>query len=210
MLETGINPMRLVVLISGSGSNLQAIIDAIAAGSLDAEIALVVSNRQSAYGLERADAAGIPRLYFPFKPYRDAGQPRDRYDADLADQIALHTPDLIVLAGWMHILSPAFLDRFPGQVINLHPALPGTFPGTGAIRRTYEACQRGEVAHGGCMIHYVIPEVDAGDVIVKEIVPIEPGDTLDRFEQRIHAAEHRIIVEAIRLIAGVGPEKMIG
>jgi phosphoribosylglycinamide formyltransferase-1 len=199
--------MRLVVLISGSGTNLQAIIDAIADRHLDAEIALVVSNRQSAYGLQRAEAAGIPTLYFPFKPYRDAGQSRDLYDADLAAQISLHTPGLIVLAGWMHILSPAFLDRFPGQVINLHPALPGTFPGTDGIRRTYQAYQRGEVAHGGCMIHYVIPEVDAGAVIVKEIVPIEPGDTLDRFEQRIHAAEHRIIVEAIHLIAGAGPAK---
>jgi phosphoribosylglycinamide formyltransferase-1 len=202
MLETGINPMRLVVLISGSGTNLQAIIDAIADRHLDAEIALVVSNRQSAYGLQRADAAGIPALYFPFKPYRDAGQPRDLYDAHLADQIAPHTPGLIVLAGWMHILSPAFLDRFPGQVINLHPALPGTFPGTDGIRRTYEAYRRGEVEHGGCMIHYVIPEVDAGEVIVREIVPIDPSDTLDQFEQRLHAAEHRIIVEAIRLIAG--------
>ncbi|MBN1122638.1 MAG: phosphoribosylglycinamide formyltransferase [Anaerolineae bacterium] len=207
MLETGINPMRLVVLISGSGSNLQAIIDAIDSGHLDAKIALVVSNRQSAYGLQRADAAGIPTLYFPLKPYRDAGQPRNLYDTDLADQIALHTPDLIVLAGWMHILSPAFLNRFPRQVINLHPALPGTFPGTDGIRRTYEAYQRGEVEHGGCMIHYVIPEVDAGDVIVKEIVPIEPGDTLEQFEEHIHAAEHRIIVEAIRLIAGAGSAK---
>jgi len=190
--------MRLVVLISGSGSNLQAIIDSIASRHLDAEIVLVVSNRKSAYGLERAAAAGIPCLIFPFKPYRDAGQPRDLYDADLADQVAAHTPDLIVLAGWMHILSPAFLDRFPGQVINLHPALPGTFPGTDAIHRTYEAYQRGEVQHGGCMIHTVIPEVDAGEVIVKEIVPIMPDDTLEQFEEHIHSAEHRIIVEAIR------------
>jgi formyltetrahydrofolate-dependent phosphoribosylglycinamide formyltransferase len=192
--------MRLIVLISGSGTNLQAIIDAIVGGHLDAEIALVVSNRKSAYGLQRAAAADIPTLYFPFKPYRDAGKSRDLYDADLADQIAAHAPDLIVLAA-------AFLDRFPGQVINLHPALPGTFPGTDGIRCTYEAYQRGEVQHGGCMIHYVIPEVDAGDVIVKEIVPIEPGDTLDRFEQRIHRAEHRIIVEAIRLIAGTESAK---
>ncbi len=190
--------MRLVVMISGSGTNLQAIIDAIAEGHLDAEIALVVSNCKAAYGLQRAEAVGIPRLYFPMKPYREAGKPREEYDADLADLIAAYQPELIVLAGWMHILSPTFLERFPHRVINLHPALPGTFAGTDGIKRTYEAYQHGEVAHGGCMIHYVIPEVDAGEVIIQEIVPIEPNDSLEQFEERIHEAEHGIIVEAIK------------
>jgi formyltetrahydrofolate-dependent phosphoribosylglycinamide formyltransferase len=192
--------MRLVVMISGSGTNLQAIIDAIAKGYLAAEIVLIVSNRKAAYGLQRAEAAGIPQFYFPFKPYRDAGKPREVYDTDLARHVETYNPGLIVLAGWMHILSPAFLERFPQKVINLHPALPGCFPGTEGIKRTYEAYQIGEVEHGGCMIHYVVPEVDAGEVIIQEIVPINPGDTLDQFEEHIHQAEHRIIVEAIRLV----------
>ncbi|HLV36562.1 MAG TPA: phosphoribosylglycinamide formyltransferase [Spirillospora sp.] len=189
---------RLVVMISGSGTNLQAITDAIAAGTLDAEIVLVVSNRKAAYGLVRAEQAGIPTLYYPLKPYNDAGRSREQYDADLAAQIAPYDPDLIVLAGWMHILSPAFLDHFAGRVINLHPALPGAFAGTNAVERTFEAYQRGEVACGGCMVHYAIPEVDAGAVIVQEAVPIYPGDALADFETRLHETEHRLIVEAVR------------
>src|SRR5829696_1699156 len=133
---------RLVVLISGSGTNLQAIIDAIAAKTLDAEIMLVVSNRKAAYGLVRAEEAAIPTIYFPLKPYAELG--RDTYDRDLADQIKRHTPDLVVLAGWMHVLSTEFLKAFPHQVINLHPALPGQFAGVNAIERSFEAYQRGE------------------------------------------------------------------
>ncbi|MCD6288959.1 MAG: phosphoribosylglycinamide formyltransferase [Anaerolineae bacterium] len=189
---------RLAVFISGFGSNLQAIIDAVQAGELDAEIVVVVSNRKAAYGLVRAERAGIPTLYFPLKPYREAGRPREEYDADLAERVAAYEPDLIVLAGWMHVLSPAFLDRFPDRVINLHPALPGQFPGTHAIQRAYEAFQRGEIDHTGVMMHYVVPEVDAGPVIVSEEVPIYPADTVDDLEARIHEVEHRLIVEAIR------------
>ena len=189
---------RLAVFISGFGSNLQAIIDAVQAGELDAEIVVVVSNRKAAYGLMRAEEAGIPTLYFPLKPYRDAGRSREEYDADLAGRVAAYEPDLIVLVGWMHVLSPAFLDRFPNRVINLHPALPGQFPGTHAIQRAYEAFQRGEIDHTGVMVHYVVPEVDAGPVIISEKVPIYPSDTLDDLEARIHKTEHRLIVEAIR------------
>ncbi len=130
---------RLAVFISGYGSNLQAIIDAIQAGELNARIVVVVSNRRDAYGLVRAERAGIPTLYFPLKPYRDAERSREEYDADLARRVAEYAPDWIVLAGWMHVLSPAFLDHFPGRVLNLHPALPGQFPGTHAIQRAYEA-----------------------------------------------------------------------
>jgi formyltetrahydrofolate-dependent phosphoribosylglycinamide formyltransferase len=189
---------RLVVLISGSGTNLQAIIDAIAARTLDAEIALVVSNRKAAYGLTRAEDAEIPTLYYPLKPYLDDGRARADYDADLAAWIAPIQPDWIVLAGWMHILSPAFLDRFPNRVINLHPALPGQFPGTDAIARAFAAYQRREIIESGCMIHRVIPDVDAGEVIAQTIVPITPNDTLSDFEARMHAAEHCLIVEALQ------------
>jgi phosphoribosylglycinamide formyltransferase 1 len=187
---------RLAVMISGGGTNLQAIIDAIAAKALDAEIVLVVSNKADAYGLTRTQNAGIATLVFPLKPYKELG--REAYDSALAEQVAQHQPDLIVLAGWMQILTPKFIDPFIGRIINLHPALPGAFPGKDAIERTFEAYQRGDVAHGGVMIHHVIPEVDAGEVVVQEIVPFQRGDTLETFTARMHEVEHRLIVSAIQ------------
>ncbi|MBX3059300.1 MAG: phosphoribosylglycinamide formyltransferase [Anaerolineae bacterium] len=192
------NKPNIVVFISGSGSNLQAIIDAVQAGELDVEISLVVSNRKAAYGLVRAAEMGIPTMYHPLKPYRDAGKSRAEYEADLAERVRPLHPDLIVLAGWMHVLGAGFLNQFPNRVINLHPALPGQFAGTHAIERAYEAYQRGEISHSGCMVHLTIPEVDAGPVITQVIVPLYPEDTLAQFEARMHQAEHRIMVEAIR------------
>lgn len=189
---------RLVVMISGFGSNLQAILDACAEGRLPARVVLVISNRKDAYGLVRAQRAGVPTLYFPLKPYRERGLDRTVYDRDLAERIVPYRPDLIVLAGWMHILSLAFLDRFPGQVINLHPALPGMFPGMNAIQRAFEAYQRGEIAYSGCMVHIVTPVVDEGPVLAQAIVPILHEDTLETFEARMHEAEHRVIIEGIR------------
>ncbi|WP_374687036.1 phosphoribosylglycinamide formyltransferase [Promineifilum sp.] len=188
---------RLVVLISGSGTNLQAILDACAAGRLPAEVVWVVSNRAAAYGLTRAEAAGVPTRVFPFSPYRDGGRSREAYDADLAVVVAEARPDLVVLAGWMRILTAAFLDRFPGRVLNLHPALPGQFAGTHAIERAYEAFRRGEIDHSGCMVHVAVPEVDAGPVVAQAVVPFLPGDTLADFEARMHAAEHELMVEAV-------------
>lgn len=187
---------RIVVMISGSGSNLQAMIDAVNSGVLDGHIVLVVSNRKNAYGLSRAESAGIPTLYFPLKPFTDAGQSREAYDRALAEKVASHFPDLIVLVGWMHVLSPAFLDQFPNRVINLHPALPGMFAGSRAIERAYEAFRRGDIDHSGCMVHYVVPEVDAGPVIAQTVVRFESDDTLEAYEARLHAAEHRLIVQA--------------
>ena len=195
---------RLAVLISGNGSNLQAIIDAIRMGTLDAEIVVVVSNRKNAFGLVRAEKAGIPTRYFPLKPYTDAGRPRTEYDADLAQIVAEHRPDWIVLAGWMHILSKAFLDRFPYRVINLHPALPGQFPGAHAIADAFAAFQRGEIKQTGCMVHLVPDEaVDAGPVIGVAEVPIYRTDTLETLTNRMHQAEHRLLVQSLhRLIVG--------
>lgn len=191
---------RLVILISGSGTNLQAIVDAVDRGELAAVIPLVVSNRQAAYGLVRAQEAGIPSLYFPLKPYRDAGKSRQQYDADLAAEIQRVEPDLIVLAGWMHILSAAFLNQFSNRVINLHPALPGHFDGVQAIERAFAAYQRGAIEHSGCMVHLAIPEVDAGPVVAQAIVPIRPDDSLADFAARMHEAEHELIVEAIQFM----------
>jgi formyltetrahydrofolate-dependent phosphoribosylglycinamide formyltransferase len=189
---------RLVILISGSGSNLQAILAAIAEGQITAVPSLVVSNRKDAYGLVRAEQAGVPTIYFPFKPYREAGKAREQYDTDLAEVIRPYQPDLIVLAGWMHILSAAFLDHFPHKVINLHPALPGQFAGTQAMQRAYDAYQRGEIAHTGCMVHFTIPEVDAGPVIAQAEVPILPTDSLADLEARMHQAEHEVLITAVR------------
>ncbi len=191
---------RLVVMISGSGTNLQAILDACAAGTLDAAVVGVVSNRRDAFGLVRAERAGVPTRYVLFKPYRAAGKSRAEYDADVAATVKSFHPDVVVLAGWMHVLSPVFLNHFPQKVINLHPALPGQFAGTHAIERAFTAYRRGEIPRSGCMVHFVVPEVDAGPVIATAEVSFSPDDTLDAFETRMHAAEHRLIVTAIRRV----------
>jgi len=191
--------MRLAVLVSGSGTNLQAIIDAVADGRLpNVEIAVVVSNRRAAYGLVRAREAGIPTLYHPLRPYRQSGRKRREYDADLVDMLAPYRIDVVVMAGWMHLFSMAFLGAYLQRVINLHPALPGQFPGMHGIAEAFEAYQRGEIDHTGVMIHYVPDEgVDVGPPIMTRVVPIRPADTLDTLEERIHAAEHALYVEAL-------------
>lgn len=190
---------RIAILISGFGSNQQAILDAVAAGQLPGvEVALVASNRREAYGITRAIQRGVPVVYFPFAPYKVADAPRQAYDADLAGIVQAFDVEWVVLAGWMHVLSEAFLHRFPSRVVNLHPALPGAFPGTHAIERAYLAYQRGEIAHTGVMVHLVPdPAVDAGPVIAQEVVPIFPEDRLDDLETRIHTVEHRLLPQAL-------------
>ena len=202
MSESANGRSRLVVMISGSGTNLQALINAVRGGKLDAEIVAVVSNRKEAFGLQRAAEAQIETLYFPLKPYKEQGLSREAYDADLAARVADFDPDLIVLAGWMYVLSQDFLCHFPDQVINLHPAPPGAFPGLNAIERTFAAYQAGEVEQGGVMVHYVVPEVDAGPVIVEAAVPITPEDSLETFAARLHGVEHELIVTAIMSVIG--------
>lgn len=195
---------KLAVLISGSGSNLQALIDAIRLRALDAQIVVVVSNRKDALGLQRAEKAGIPIHYHPLKPYREAGKSRSEYDADLARILQEYRPDWVVLAGWMHIFSDAFIRHFPHRIVNLHPALPDQFPGAHAIEEALAAFQRGEIKQTGVMVHLVPDEaVDSGPVIASEPVPIYPRDTLETLTQRIHLVEHRLLVQALRrLIEG--------
>lgn len=193
-------PFRLVVLISGNGTNLQAVLDACAGQELPAQVVAVVSNRRAAYGLVRAQRASVPTVYLSIKSYTDSGRSRTDYDRDLADVVASYEPDLVVLAGWMHVLSPAFIDRFPGRLINLHPALPGMFAGTHAIERAYTAYQHGEIAASGVMVHHVVAEVDAGPVIDRAIVPILPADQLEDFEARMHFQERIVLVRAIRQV----------
>lgn len=189
---------RLVVLASGSGSNLQAILDAVAAGTLDAQVTAVVCNKPDAGALGRARAAGVADVALPPQP----GEPRPDYDARLADVVATHSPDWVVLAGWMRLLSMAFLDRFPGRVVNLHPALPGELPGTHAIERAYEQHRAGRRTHTGVMVHLVPDEgVDDGPVLATAVVPIHPDDTLDDLEARVHATEHALLVDTLRTLS---------
>jgi formyltetrahydrofolate-dependent phosphoribosylglycinamide formyltransferase len=198
----GRQKFRLAVLISGNGSNLQAVIDSCAAGSLPAQVVAVISNRADAYGIERAKKARIPTLIME----RGKGQERVEYDRALAAAVASFSPDWVVLAGWMRLLTNAFLGAFPGRVINLHPALPGTFPGTHAIEHAYEAFQNGEIDHTGVMVHYVPDEeVDSGPVICLQEVPIYPTDALETLESRVHQVEHRLLVDALnQLMVSLG------
>jgi formyltetrahydrofolate-dependent phosphoribosylglycinamide formyltransferase len=189
---------RIIVLVSGGGSNLQALMDAISTQKLEAEIVLVVSNRKAAFALERAKNAGIATLYFPLKPYKDVGRTREEYDTDLTRELEQYNPDLLILAGWMHIDSGVMCRTFAGRMINLHPALPDAFAGAHGIEDTFAAWQRGEVSSGGCMVHEVIPELDAGTPIVVREIPFLKDDTLENYKARVHNAEHEIIVEATK------------
>lgn len=182
---------RLVVMISGGGTNLQAILDACASGELDAEVVAVVSNRGDAHGLERARHAGVKAVHVPVD-----GRSRAIYDGVLTHVVSEAEPDLVVLAGWMRILTNRFLQRF--SVVNIHPALPGMFPGIDAIDRSFAAWQAGEISESGAMVHWVPDEgVDNGPVIAQCVVPFEYGDTRASFETRLHRAEHVLYVAAI-------------
>ncbi|KAL8737650.1 MAG: hypothetical protein Q9181_001464 [Wetmoreana brouardii] len=204
------SPIRITVLISGNGTNLQAIIDAVKSGEIkDAEIVRVVSNRMKAFGLQRAQQAGIPTLYHNLKAYgkqhldfQNDSQLRESYDEALADLVLQDQPHLLVCAGWMHIVSPAFLDPLANAgipAINLHPALPGAFNGINAIERAHQAFLEGSVTKTGVMIHYVISEVDAGEpLVIKELVILE-GETLAQLEERMHNLEWVAIVQGIQL-----------
>lgn len=215
---------KLVVLISGSGTNLQALIEAVANGTLaDTMISLVVSNRKDAYGLQRARNANIDTAYhnlvlygkrFPSSDSKIRYSPvaRQSYDADLAAKVLESRPTLVVCAGWMHVLSNAFLEPLAEAstpVINLHPALPGEYDGAGAIERAFEDFKQEKTTHTGVMIHYVALEVDRGPPIVIQRIEIETGDELEDLTQRIHTVEHRLIVEgtntALEKLRDAGP-----
>lgn len=197
---------RIAVLASGGGTNLQALLDACTSGALDAEVALVCSDVPGAGALARAEGAGVPTVVVARTP----GEARRDHDARLADAVGAVAPELVVLAGYMRLLSSTFLDRFSGRVLNLHPALPGELPGVRAIERAYDEFTRGLRNRTGVMVHEVPDEgVDSGPVIVAEEVPIHPGNTLADLAARVHAVEHRLIVEAVRrVLAGRGRSTM--
>jgi phosphoribosylglycinamide formyltransferase 1 len=190
-------PPRLVVLISGNGSNLQAILDACESGELDAKVASVISNKADAYGLVRAKTAGVEAIYFA----KQENESRREYDVRLANEVTSKQADYIILAGWMRILTSAFLDLFPNRVINLHPALPNSFPGTHAIERAFEAYQRGEISHTGVMVHLVPDEgVDNGPVLGQQDMCFQPDESLEQFESRVHEVEHKLLVNTLKTI----------
>jgi len=180
---------RVAVLISGEGSNLQALIDAAQAGQLGASIVSVVSNRGAARGLDRARAAGIEALHLAPK----RGQERADYDAALARLLAPRDPDLVVLAGFMRILSPPFVALYAGRMLNLHPSLLPKYPGLDTHRRVLEA---GDEWHGAT-VHFVTDELDGGPPIVQYRLPVEAGDTADSLAQRVHKGEHIILPRAV-------------
>lgn len=181
-------------MASGNGSNAQAVIDACAAGTLPARVVAVISDQPASHVLHRACEAGIAAVVVARMP----GEDRRSYDARLAADVASLQPDHVVLLGWMRLLTSTFLDRFPGRVINLHPALPGELPGTHAIERAFAEFERGERTHTGVMVHLVPDEgVDDGPVLATTVVPIEPGDTLDTLAARVHAAEHTLVVSTL-------------
>jgi formyltetrahydrofolate-dependent phosphoribosylglycinamide formyltransferase len=194
---------RLVVFASGSGTNLQAILDGCAGGRIDAEVALVVVDRVEAPARRRARRAGVEEVHWPIEPFRrlHPNQPRAArcsYDASLAALVGRFSPDWVVLAGWMRLLTSAFLDEFPDRVINLHPALPGEFPGAHAIDDAWAAHRSEGLGRTGVMVHVVPDErVDDGPVLAWREVPIEPTETREMLEARIHAVEHELLVTVL-------------
>lgn len=188
-----VSPIRLVVLISGNGSNLQAIIDDIANNNLPAQVVAVISNKADAYGLERAKKAGIDQRIISHKDFSN----REQYDLALKELIDSYHPDLIILAGFMRILSNEFVEHFLNKMMNIHPSLLPKYKGLNTHQRAIDA---GDKKHG-CSVHFVTPELDDGPVILQATVDIEENDTAETLAARVHQQEHIIYPEAIRLFA---------
>lgn len=181
---------RLVVMVSGHGSNLQAILDACDSGTISGTVVAVVSNRPDVFALQRADRAGVPAVHVG--PHE--GEERADYDARLTEVVAGFDPDIVVLAGWLRILTMSFLGWFPGRVVNLHPAKPGELTGLHAIRRAWDEAIAGERDESGATVH-LVPDggLDNGPVLGSASVPIDTAGTLDEFEAAMHRAEHRVL-----------------
>ena len=191
---------RLGILLSGRGSNFMAIADNVAKGLIPAEIALVVSNRPGAPGLEEAERRGLATRMIPSK-----GLEREQYDRLVVEALRSQAVDLVCLAGFMRLLSPYFVSQFPNRILNIHPSLLPAFPGLEAQRQALE--------HGvkitGCSVHFVDENLDAGPIIVQATVPIGDDDTVETLSARILKEEHRIYSEAINLVLS-GKWKLAG
>ena len=182
---------RIGILISGRGSNMQAIAENVARGALSAEIAVVISNRPDAPGLEIAKRQGIETVCIPSK-----GMDRDNYDRMLVDELKKHNVDLVCLAGFMRLLSAGFIRAFPNRILNIHPSLLPSFPGLDA---QHQALEHG-VRISGCTVHFVDEYLDAGPIVLQAAVPVLDDDTVDSLSQRILCEEHRIYSEAIAIV----------
>lgn len=182
---------RLGILISGRGSNFQAIAENIAQGRLDAEIAVVISNREAAAGLQIARDRGLHTVCIPSR-----GQDRIAYDRLLVDELRSNEVDLVCLAGFMRLLSAEFVNAFPGRILNIHPSLLPAFPGLDA---QHQALEHG-VKVSGCTVHFVDERLDAGPIVLQAVVPVLDEDTADTLSARILAEEHRIYSEAIAIV----------
>ena len=185
--------LKIGVLVSGSGSNLQSILDACAAGRLKARVVCVISNVADAYALERAQAAGVPALHLDHRAHSG----REAYDQALVTTLREFGAELVAMAGFMRIITPVLLDAFPMAVMNIHPALLPAFPGLHAQRQALEY----GVKVAGCTVHLVDPGTDTGPIIMQAAVPIVEGDTEQTLSARIQKEEHRVYPEAIRLFA---------
>ena len=190
--------LNLAVLISGGGSNLQAIIDACKDSDFPATVRVVISNTPGAYGLTRAENAGIPAITIDHKNYRT----RQDFEEALTDVLSGHDIDLICLAGFMRILTPAFIAKWPRKIINTHPSLLPKFGGEGMYgMRVHQAVLDSGEQYSGSTIHYVIPEVDKGEIIIQKQVDIHRDDTAETLAKRVLASEHLAYPEAIKQIA---------
>lgn len=185
--------LKIAVLASGNGSNLQAILDKHAAGVLDVDIRLVLCNKRNAYALERAGAVGVPTLCLPHTDYPD----RESFDRAMIRAIQESGADTIVLAGYMRLLTSTFLQAFAGRVINIHPAILPAFAG---VRGAADALEYG-VKLAGCTVHFVDEIMDHGPVIIQAAVPVNPEEDVETLKQRIHGAEHRVYPQALQWLA---------
>jgi phosphoribosylglycinamide formyltransferase-1 len=184
--------MKLGVLVSGSGTNLQAIIDACASGAIAAQVGVVVSNREDAYGLERAESAGIPAVFVDPKEYEDA----DAYNHAVREILDAEETDYVVMAGYMKLLGTEILDAYPSRVLNIHPALLPSFPGPHGIGDAFDY----GVKVTGVTVHFANEVFDAGPILAQEAVAIDEDDTVESVEAKIHAVEHRLYPEAIAAV----------
>ena len=189
--------LRVGVLASGRGSNLQAIIDAIEAGTLTARIAVVVSNKQDAHALERARRHGMPGVFLDPAPYKARADGREAYDRAVLEVLQKHDVELVALAGYMKIVTRVLIAAYPNRIMNIHPSLLPSFPG---LKAQQQALDWG-MKVSGCTVHFVTEVVDTGPIIRQAAVPVKENDTAETLEARILAEEHRIYPEAIQLFA---------
>ena len=189
--------LRVGVLASGRGSNLQAIIDAIEAGKLAARIAVVISNKKDAQALERARRHGVADVFLDPVPYKDRPDGREAYDRAVLAVLKEHEVELVALAGYMKIVTRVFIDAYPNRIMNIHPSLLPSFPG---LKAQQQALDWG-VKVSGCTVHFVTEGVDTGPIIRQAAVPVQENDTAETLEARMLAEEHRIYPEAIQLFA---------